>query len=97
MSIPNTAQGMNAEQELNAHRKYLEAITDGGRDYPEDFDILVDLGLVVPVKASLDFLLEWGDTTMYVLAWDACHFDPPVDMTEEELEAEYAAKEKDDA
>lgn len=56
--------------EIAAHRKYLESITDNGSDYPETMDELIDLGLVVEAPPTQDFIDEWGDDCeMYVLAW----------------------------
>ena len=60
----------NLRSELAAHRKYIEIITDGGTDYPETMDEMIDLGLVVEAPPTQDFIDEWGDDCeMYVLAW----------------------------
>ena len=56
--------------ELEKHRRYIDRITDGGTDYPEDFDVLWDLGLIVEVEPTPEFIDEWGDDVgMWVLAW----------------------------
>jgi hypothetical protein len=56
--------------ELGKHRCYLNRITDGGMSYPEDFDYLMQLGLVVEVKPTQEYIDEWGaDADMWVLAW----------------------------
>ena len=57
------------ERELVAHRKYIESITDNGTDYPDSFDEMLDLGLIVAVPPTPEFIEEWGDADeMLVLA-----------------------------
>jgi len=62
--------------ELAALREYVEIITDGGTDYPESWDDLHRLGLIVEAKPTQEFIEEWGDDCpMWVLAWDAGEFE----------------------
>jgi DNA repair exonuclease SbcCD ATPase subunit len=64
------------ERELASHRQFLERLTDNGTNYPETFDDLVELGLVVSVPPTPEFIDEWGDDAeMYVLAWKAHEFE----------------------
>ena len=57
-------------EELKAHRKYLETVTDNGTDYGEDWDVLQDLGLIKTAPPTQEFIDEWGDDAeMWVLAW----------------------------
>jgi hypothetical protein len=59
-----------------ALREYVEIITDGGTDYPETWDELHRLGLIVEVKPTPEFTEEWGeDVAMWVLAWKAGGFE----------------------
>ena len=59
-----------------ALREYVEIITDGGTDYPESWDELHRLGLIVEVKPTPEFTDEWGeDVAMWVLAWKAGGFE----------------------
>jgi len=58
-----------------ALREYVEIITDGGTDYPESWDDLQRLGLIVEVKPTQEYEDEWGDgVEMWVLAWKAGEF-----------------------
>ncbi len=57
-------------------RKALEWIAEevmvGGDINDLDwFDTMVSLGLLVKVSATKEFCDEWGEDTMYVLAWKA--------------------------
>jgi hypothetical protein len=64
------------EAEIAALREYVEIITDGGTDYPETWDELHRLGLIVEVKPTPEFTDEWGDdVAMWVLAWKAGGFE----------------------
>jgi len=64
------------ERELASHRQFLERLTDNGTNYQETFDDLVELGLVVSVPPTPEFIDEWGeDSEMYVLAWKAGEFE----------------------
>ena len=63
--------------ELIAHRKFLEQACPTGDGFCEDFDILLDLGLIVEVKPTQEFMEEWGDDCpMYVYKWNAPKFEP---------------------
>jgi len=60
------------EAENAALREYVEIVTDGGTDYPETWDELHRLGLIVEAKPTPEFTDEWGDDVeMWVLAWKA--------------------------
>ena len=59
-----------------ALREYVSIVTDGGTDYPETWDELHRLGLIVEVKPTPEFTDEWGDDVgMWVLAWKAGGFE----------------------
>lgn len=61
-----------AEEENAALREYVEIVTNGGTDYPETWDELQRLGIIVEVKPTLEYTYEWGDDCpMWVLAWKA--------------------------
>lgn len=67
---------VNMAREIVALREYVEIVTDGGTDYPETWDELQRLGIIVQVKPTPEFIDEWGDDAdMWVLAWKADRFD----------------------
>ena len=71
-----TAELAEAKKENAALREYVEIITDGGTDYPETWDELQRLGIIVEVKPTPEFIDEWGDDwPMWVLAWKAGEFE----------------------
>jgi hypothetical protein len=71
-----TAELAEAKKENAALREYVEIVTDGGTDYPESWDELQRLGIIVEVKPTPEFIDEWGDDCpMWVLAWKAGEFE----------------------
>jgi hypothetical protein len=62
------------DAEIASLRKALEAVysaEDGFWGFPEEFDNLVRLGLLVPVPADEAYREEYENDTMYVWAWHA--------------------------
>lgn len=61
--------GLRAD--LAAHRRFIEAITQDGTEYGDEWETLIDCGLVVEVPSTQEFRDEWGDDEelMWVLAW----------------------------
>jgi len=63
--------------ELEAHRGFLEIACAPEDGFGEDFELLIDQGLIVKAKPTEDFIAEWGDDSyMYVFTWNAHEFEP---------------------
>jgi chromosome segregation ATPase len=62
--------------ELNNHRQFVSWLTDEGTEYGDEWEALLEAGLIVEVKPTDEFIDEWGDDCpMYVLVWKAGEFE----------------------